>query len=101
MNKDNRSIGLGIPTMLVIFVILGMCILSLLSYLTAVNNNESVQRECDYALNYYEADSRAQYELDSNEGDISFKIEMENGLYLEVERKDGVITEYCVKEVKE
>jgi uncharacterized membrane protein YhiD involved in acid resistance len=101
MNRERRgmSIGLGIPTILVIFVCLGMCILSLLTYLEAQQNQKTTNKEIEYVTSYYEADAKAQELIEEIENgqNIKFKVS---------ESKDGVDTylfkiqknqELCVK----
>ncbi|MDO4198726.1 MAG: hypothetical protein Q4D13_07040 [Erysipelotrichaceae bacterium] len=100
MNKDKMKIntGIGIPSMLIIFVILAMCVISLVSYLTAVNNKTAVEREYSYVLGYYKAEENNLYELSLSEGDMSVKSEIVNGTYLVCERVNGTINYSIVEE---
>lgn len=59
--KDNGSlkIGVGTPTILMIFVVLCMVILSVLSFQEADHNMLLVEKEKAYVTNYYEAKAKA------------------------------------------
>ncbi len=59
--KDNNSlkIGVGTPTILMIFVVLCMVILSVLSFQEADHNMSLVEKEKVYITNYYEAETKA------------------------------------------
>lgn len=61
MKKHKRSvqIGLGVSSILMIFVILCMMILSTLSYTRALQNEKIAQREKAYQEAYYKADEQA------------------------------------------
>lgn len=61
MNRGQRhlSLGLGVPTILAVFIILCMCILSVLTYMNAVNNHASWEKEKQHTYAYYEADTKA------------------------------------------
>lgn len=58
--KKNTSlkIGVGTPTILMIFVVLCMVILSILSLQEANFNQELAKKEKTYLINYYEADTK-------------------------------------------
>lgn len=60
MKKTKRSvqIGLGASSILMIFVVLCMMILSVLSYNRALQNEAIAQRERQYQEDYYQADTR-------------------------------------------
>lgn len=69
IKKDNNhlTMGLGIPTILMLFVLLGMIIISALTYLYQMSNTKIVEKEVDYVTSYYKADSEAQYIIDSKD----------------------------------
>lgn len=60
--KDSSSlkIGIGTPTILMIFVVLCMVILSVLSFQAADHNASLVEKEKTYVTNYYEAKAKAE-----------------------------------------
>lgn len=60
MKKTKRSvqIGLGASSILMIFVVLCMMILSVLSYNRAMQNEAIARRERQYQEDYYQADTR-------------------------------------------
>lgn len=115
MNKfkdSHHTMGLGIPTMLLLFVVLGMVILSMLAYLKEENNYKIVEREIEYTKNYYKADSKAQYVLkNKNENDIKelceeysldsdlleFIIKVDEKHYLNVVEDNDKIVKYQLK----
>ena len=105
--RTGMSIDLGVPTILIIFVCLGMCILSLLTYLEANQNAKSTQTEIQTVSNYYKADAKGQYLLECldqgkelpyplKEGKISFPISKSQELYIKV--KDQKVVTYRVRE---
>ena len=113
MNKNRRTmtIGLGVPTILVIFVVLGMVILSLLTYLKAVQNEKSVEREIEYVTSYYEADIKGKEVIDCirkgkdipypytmEEDSYVFSFEMTNNQELYVKINNDIVESYRVKE---
>lgn len=59
--KDSGSlkIGIGTPTILMIFVVLCMVILSVLSFQEADHNMMLAEKEKNYVTNYYEAKAKA------------------------------------------
>lgn len=61
MNKERKhlSLGLGVPTILSVFIILCMCILSVLTYLNASSNVAGFEKEKSSIKAYYEADTKA------------------------------------------
>lgn len=61
MNKKRKhlSLGLGVPTILSVFIILCMCILSVLTYLNASSNVAGFEKEKSNVKAYYEADTKA------------------------------------------
>ncbi len=112
--KERRglSIGLGIPTILLVFVSLGLCILSLMTYLEANKNSKTCQKEIEYVQSYYEADAKAQYMIEqlkqgqevkekpsSRQDGIDtylFNISSNQELYVRI--KDGNVVTYRVRE---
>lgn len=69
IKKDNNhlTMGLGIPTLLMLFVLLGMIIISALTYLYQMSNTKIVEKEVEYVSNYYETDAKAKYIIDSKD----------------------------------
>lgn len=110
--KRGLSIGLGIPTILLVFVSLGLCILSLMTYLEAKQNSQSVQKEIEYVRAYYQADAKAQNlieEIKKGEDEKNKAVSSENGIdtylfeissqqELYVQIKDGSVQTYRVRE---
>ncbi len=110
--KRGLSIGLGIPTILLVFVSLGLCILSLMTYLEAKQNSQSVQKEIEYVRAYYQADAKAQNlieEIKKGEDEKNKAVSSENGLdtylfeisshqELYVQIQDGSVQTYRVRE---
>lgn len=60
--KEKRALkpGTGIATILLIFVVLAMSILSVLSYLKVIQNHQTVLRETEYVQSYAKANAQAQ-----------------------------------------
>lgn len=58
--RKNVQIGLGAASILMIFVILCMMILSVLAYANAKQNERIAQREVNYKESYYKADCKAE-----------------------------------------
>ena len=98
MNRrdSHMTMGLGIPSLLVIFVVLGMTILSVLAYLQEESNSKIVDREIEYAKSYYLADAKAKARLFSDSKIIDEKsiidINQIHELFFVVE--DGKVAEY-------
>lgn len=59
MKKRQSSLGVGASTILMIFVVLCMSILSILTYMSAKENDAESKRELEYVQAYYEADQIA------------------------------------------
>ena len=76
MNKERRniSLGLGVPTILAVFIILCMCILSVLTYMNASHNHASWKKEKANIVSYYEADTKAKQIVNAlrNQEDMAF-----------------------------
>ena len=96
MNRKNQSftMGLGIPTVLIIFVSLAMCIMTLLSYINVKSNDEVVKRELEYTKAYYHAKAKADYEFKQNKDIIIVKINDNQELILT--KDDNGIAHYQV-----
>lgn len=60
MNKRNGTmhLGIGAPSLLMIFVVLVMCILAVLSYLKANSFYEGTLRHLDITAQYYESEEQ-------------------------------------------
>ena len=97
MNRKNNhfTMGLGIPSLLMVFTILAMVILSLLGYMKEEINYKIVDKEVEYTIQYYSADSRAKYEFAKND-DVDIRIEINDKQELEAVKHDGVIIRYQV-----
>lgn len=117
MNKvrNGLPIGLGIPTILVIFVVLGMTILSTLTWLEASQNRTTATKEIAHVQAYYKADSLAKYlcaqikqgkltneeqtkyQIEKQETSYAFTLEIENEkqLYVNV-NQNGTINQWII-----
>lgn len=92
MNKKQNSmrLGIGAPSIFMIFIILVMCILAILSYLRANSYYESTVRQAEITSNYYESESRLLsifYQLDSQDVENQLNLmqvdyEKENDYYI-------------------
>lgn len=92
MNKKQNSmrLGIGAPSIFMIFIILVMCILAILSYLRANSYYESTVRQVEITSNYYESESRLLsifYQLDSQDVENQLNLmqvdyEKENDYYI-------------------
>ena len=97
MSRRNYGVGMGIPTVFMMIIVLTMCVMSVLSYQNAINNQKTVDREIEYTVDYYRARAKADKMLEDTNEDISVKIELNNGAYLSVIRSEGKIIEYCIR----
>ena len=82
-------LGIGAPSIFMIFVILVMCVLAILSYLRANSYYESSVRQANITSQYYESESRLltkYYQLDSQNLEYS----LEN-LQIEYQKEDDLI----------
>lgn len=61
MNRQTLKPGTGIATLLMIFVVLAMAVLSVLSYLRVLQDHKSTQRQVEYATSYAKANAQAMY----------------------------------------
>lgn len=98
--KERRTMkpGTGVATILLIFVILAMTILSVLSYLKAMQDHQALQQEYAFKEAYYQADAKAQYirkqiiddkvvqeiEITKNEQGYHYELEILKGQFLQV-----------------
>ena len=88
MNKKHTSmrLGIGAPSIFMIFVILVMCVLAILSYLRANSYYESSVRQANITSQYYESESRLltkYYQLDSqNLENLQIEYQKEDDLYM-------------------
>lgn len=74
MNKRHFfTTGLGIPTILTVFVVLGMSIITLLSYMKEETNSKIVEKEVQYTQEYYLADAKAKYIIETMDEDFMSK----------------------------
>ena len=81
-------LGIGAPSIFMIFVILVMCVLAILSYLRANSYYESSVRQANITSQYYESESRLltkYYQLDSQNLEYS----LEN-LQIEYQKEDDL-----------
>lgn len=95
--KMTLNVGNGIATVMMVFFVLSMVIVSLISYLEAVRNYRSADRETEYTQSYYGAYDKAMYSLVQSEDDMIITEELINNSKLVMVRKDGVI-EYHITE---
>ncbi len=99
MNKKrlNLNTGSGIATVLMIFVILSMCVVSLITYLEALKNLKTAEREVEHIQMYYQAYERVTSKLEDSEDDMIIEEELTESSRLVMERKDGVITYHILE----
>lgn len=99
MNKRrlNLNTGSGIATVLMIFVILSMCVVSLITYLEALKNLKAADREVEHTQMYYQAYEKAASKLEGSEDDMIIEEELTESSKLIMERKDGVITYHILE----
>lgn len=58
--KNKLSIGTGVPSVLMIFVVLALTTFATLSFTSARADYKLTEKSCKYIMDYYEADSEAQ-----------------------------------------
>ena len=58
--KKKFSIGTGVPSILMIFVVLALTTFAVLSFTSARADYKLTEKNCKYIMNYYEADKEAQ-----------------------------------------
>lgn len=99
MNKRrlNLNTGSGIATVLMIFVILSMCVVSLITYLEALKNLKTAEREVEHIQTYYQAYEKVTSKLEDSEDDMIIEEELTDSSKLVMERKDGVITYHILE----
>lgn len=86
--KQSR-IGLGVVTMLSIFVVVCMCVLVLFSANKVYQMHEQVNRSYAYKKAYYQAEIKAHKLIDQNETD--FLVHVKEDTYLKVKVDHGQI----------
>ncbi|NBK98849.1 MAG: hypothetical protein EOM50_12660 [Erysipelotrichia bacterium] len=121
---SSLKIGIGTPTILMIFVVLCMTILSVLSFMEANTNRKLINKEITYSENYYQANATAtkiqnallenkqsitslseQYlvEMKENDTEIEYYVTIDDKKYLHVilDKKDMQISKMWKVENKE
>lgn len=83
------GIGLGVVTMLSIFVVVCMCVLVLFSSNKVYQIHEQTNRSYVFKKAYYEAEIKAHKLIDENQTD--FLVHVKGDTYLKVKVKDGKI----------
>lgn len=58
--KKKFSIGTGVPSILMIFVVLALTTFAVLSFTSARADYKLTEKNCNYIMDYYEADKEAQ-----------------------------------------
>lgn len=58
--KNKLSIGTGVPSVLMIFVVLALTTFATLSFTSARADYKLTEKNCKYIMDYYEADREAQ-----------------------------------------
>lgn len=86
--KQSR-IGLGVVTMLSIFVVVCMCVLVLFSSNKVYQIHEQTNRSYEFKKAYYEAEIKAHKLIDENQTD--FLVHVKGDTYLKVKVKDDKI----------
>lgn len=86
--KQSR-IGLGVVTMLSIFVVVCMCVLVLFSSNKVYQIHEQINRSYAFKKAYYEAEIKAHKLIDENQTD--FLVHVKGDAYLKVKVKDDKI----------
>lgn len=86
--KQSR-IGLGVVTMLSIFVVVCMCVLVLFSSNKVYQIHEQINRSYAFKKAYYEAEIKAHKLIDENQTD--FLVHVKGDTYLKVKVKDDKI----------
>lgn len=89
--KQSR-IGLGVVTMLSIFVVVCMCILVLYSSNRVYQNHEQTNRTYAYKKAYYQAEIEAYDRI--HQGERDFSVVVKGNTYLRVMVKDGEIVTF-------
>ena len=86
--KQSR-IGLGVVTMLSIFVVVCMCVLVLFSSNKVYQIHEQTNRSYEFKKAYYEAEIKAHKLIDENQTD--FLVHVKGDTYLKVKVNDDKI----------
>lgn len=92
-------VGLGIVTMLSVFVIVCMSVLMLYTYRSITQTHEQVNRSYAFKKAYYSAEIKAHEKID--EGQTDFKVHILDASYLMVKVENGEIVQYKVSVVGE
>ena len=95
-NRKHFTIGLGIPSILVIFVVLGMVIITMLTYLKEETNSRIVEREIEYTKNYYLADAEARKAIKEKKIETNQSIIIDEKHVLEINQNEDGTIEYQV-----
>ena len=93
--KQSR-IGLGVVTMLSIFVVVCMCVLVLFSSNKVYQINEQTNRSYAFKKAYYEAEIKAHKLIDENQTD--FLVHVKGDTYLKVTVIDDIIVIFKTNE---
>lgn len=94
--KQSR-VGLGVVTMLSVFVIVCMSVLMFYTYRSITQTHEQVQRSYSFKKAYYKAEILAYEKITSGEND--FKVHILEDSYLCVLVEDGQIVKFKVSVV--
>ena len=86
---NQSRIGLGVGTMLSIFVVVCMCVLVLFSLNKVYQIHEQTYRSYSFKKAYYEAEIKAHKLIDENQTD--FLVHVKGDTYLKVKVKDDKI----------
>ncbi len=85
-------IGLGVVTMLSIFVVVCMCVLVLFSANKVYQMHEQVNRSYAYKKAYYQAEIKAHKLINENQTD--FLVHVKGDTYLKVKVEEGKIVTF-------
>lgn len=99
-NKTSTlKIGIGTPTILMIFVVLCMVILCVLSFMEANTNTNMSEKEANYTQNYYKAKTQAEliYHALISEEEIST---INNQYQVEIQETDTELEYYVTIDEK-
>lgn len=91
--KQSR-VGLGVVTMLSVFVIVCMSVLMFYTYRSITQTHQQVERSYAFKKAYYKAEIVAHKKIDSGESD--FKVHILGDSYLCVLVENGQIVKYKV-----
>ncbi len=94
--KQSR-VGLGVVTMLSVFVIVCMSVLMFYTYRSITQTHEQVERSYAFKKAYYKAEIKAHKKMDAGESD--FKVHILDDSYLCVSVENGKIVKFKVSVV--